>query len=348
LSIEAFLIILSRVGEWQVDRFFDGVQAWTERKLTKRKAKKLAAKQNRTFKGEVLDWIDAILFAVVVVFLVNQFLFQFFIIPSPSMQDTLLVKDRVMVSKLTYGIETVPQGPKILDSRIPDRDEIITFYNPQYESKGPFFNIFSQVLYMITFSLVNIDVDEQGNMREKLLVKRCAGEAGDTFTFVNGNAYIKAAGTGEFVLESDFREQNGLVTAPHRSIEQETYTGYNAMGRINGLSQAGVSTSNMPKDLVSAYKAIDTEASFTDLYEYNKQTAIGQTMADPFDMQARSTAAKYTTGVYVPEGHVLPLGDNRDNSQDGRYFGPVSADDVNGKVVFRVWPIGRMGSLLGK
>ena len=251
-----------------MDRFFDGVQSWTERYLTKRKARKLAAKRKKkTFKSEALEWIDAILFAVVVIFLVNQFLFQFFIIPSPSMLDTLLVKDRVMVSKLTYGIEVFPQGPKILDSRIPDRDEIITFYNPQYESKGAFFNIFSQILYMITFSLVNIDVDEQGNMREKLLVKRSAAAAGDTVTFINGDAYIKPAGTSEFISEAEFRENNGLSTAPHRTIEEEAYTWYNAMGRINGLSAGGLSTGYMPRYLVNDYKALDDSVSFTDLYE---------------------------------------------------------------------------------
>ena len=51
---------------------------------------------------------------------------------------------------------------------------------------------------------------------------------------------------------------------------------------------------------------------------------------------------------YVPEGHVLPLGDNRDNSQDGRYFGPINADNINGKVVFRIWPLNRIRSLIGE
>ncbi|MBR0521017.1 MAG: signal peptidase I, partial [Spirochaetales bacterium] len=273
-----------------MDRFFDGVQSWTERYLTKKKARRLANKRKkRTFLSETLEWLDAILFAVVVIFLVNQFLFQFFIIPSPSMLNTLLVKDRVMVSKLTYGLELFPQGPKILDSRIPDRDEIITFYNPQYESKGAFFNIFSQILYMITFSLVNIDVDEEGNMREKLLVKRSAAASGDTVTFIDGNAYIMPAGTSEFVLESDFREANGLSTAPHRTIPEEAYTWYNSMGRINGLSAAGVSSGYMPRYLVNDYRALDESISFTDLYEYNKQTALGTMMADPMDMSARST-----------------------------------------------------------
>jgi len=330
-----------------MERIFDWVLTRTENHLTKRKAKKLYAKQHRTVLGEILDWLDAILFAVVVVFLINQFLFQFFVIPSPSMLDTLLVKDRVMVSKLTYGVELYPQGPKILDSRIPDRDDIITFYNPEYESKGPFFNVFSQVLYMITFSLVNIDVDENGNMREKLLVKRSAGAAGDTVTFRNGDAYFKYAGTGEYVLESDFRAANGLSTAPHTTISDEAYTWYNAMGRINGLTGSGVAASNIPRHLTSDYQAMDNTVSFYDYYSYNSQTAIGQIMADPTDAEARSTLAKYQTGVYVPEGHVLPLGDNRDNSQDGRYFGPVSADAVNGRVVYRIWPLGRTGSVIG-
>ena len=329
-----------------MERFFDWVQTRTERYLTKRKAKKAAEKQNRTFLSETLGWIDAILFAVVLVFILNQFLFQFFVIPSPSMVDTLLVKDRVMVSKLTYGVELYPQGSKVLDSRIPDRDDIITFYNPQYESKGPFFNVFSQVLYMITFSLVNIDVDEQGNMREKLLVKRSAGAAGDTYTFIEGDAYIKAAGTGEYILESDFRAQNGYSTAPRRTTLKETYTGYNARGRINGLMLSGVSQTDLPRHLLTDYNNTDSNAEFNDLYAYNKQTATGQMMADPTDMAARSTWAKYDIGVYVPDGHVLPLGDNRDNSQDGRYFGPIDADNINGHVVFRIWPLKRIRSLV--
>ena len=332
-----------------MDAFFDAVQNWTERYLTKRKAKKQAKKdRKRTLWTEILDWLDAIVFAVVVVLLINQFLFQFFIIPSPSMLNTLLVGDRVMVSKLTYGIELYPEGPKILNARQPDRDEIITFYNPQYESKGPVFSLLSTIIYMGTFSLVNIDVDEDGNMREKLLVKRTAGVAGDTITFRDGDAYIKASGTGEYVLESTFREENGLSTAPHRTIEKSTYVGYNALGRINGLYNAGLSTSQLPKHLVEDQKTIDSETSFTDQYGYNKNVAIGIMMANPASDDARSEWAKLEVGMYVPDGYVLPLGDNRDNSSDGRYFGPVSIDSINGYVCSTIWPLNRIGSLLGK
>ena len=329
-----------------MEAFFNGVQTFTERWLTKRKAMKVARKnKKRTLWTEILEWLDAIVFAVFVVLLINQFLFQFFIIPSPSMQNTLLVGDRVMVSKLTYGLELFPEGPKILDSRLPDRDEIITFYNPTYESKGTFFNLVSTILYMGTFSLVNIDVDENGNMREKLLVKRAAGVAGDTVTFIDGDAYIKASGTGEYVLESQFGSLNGLSTEPHRSIDKSTYVWYNALARLDGLLGEGVPSSQLPRHLIEDQQDLDRTVSFTDQYGYDKNVAIGRMMADPSDDDARSAWAKADVGMYVPQGYVLPLGDNRDNSGDGRYFGPVSAKSVNGYVATRIWPLGRIGGL---
>ncbi len=42
-------------------------------------------------------------------------------------------------------------------------------------------------------------------------------------------------------------------------------------------------------------------------------------------------------GAYeVPEGHVFCMGDNRDNSSDGRYWGSVPIDTIKGKALF-IW-----------
>lgn len=56
------------------------------------------------------DWLDAIIFAVIVVTFINIFFFQAFKIPSSSMENTLYTGDHLFVSKLTYG-PRVPQTP---------------------------------------------------------------------------------------------------------------------------------------------------------------------------------------------------------------------------------------------
>ncbi|MCR4859449.1 MAG: signal peptidase I [Bacteroidales bacterium] len=56
------------------------------------------------------DWLDAIIFAVIVVTFINTFFFQAFKIPSSSMERSLYTGDHLFVSKLTYG-PRLPQTP---------------------------------------------------------------------------------------------------------------------------------------------------------------------------------------------------------------------------------------------
>ena len=55
----------------------------------------------------VYEWVNAIVFATVVASLVHIFIFQMYVIPTSSMEGSLLVGDYLYVSKVTYG----PQMP---------------------------------------------------------------------------------------------------------------------------------------------------------------------------------------------------------------------------------------------
>jgi signal peptidase I len=50
-----------------------------------------------------IEWLDALIFAVIAVTLINIFLFQNYKIPTGSMEKSLLIGDRLFVSKLAYG-----------------------------------------------------------------------------------------------------------------------------------------------------------------------------------------------------------------------------------------------------
>lgn len=58
----------------------------------------------------IMGWVDAIVFALVAIYFLNQFFFQNFVIPSSSLEKTLLTGDYLLVSKLSYG-PRVPQTP---------------------------------------------------------------------------------------------------------------------------------------------------------------------------------------------------------------------------------------------
>ena len=65
--------------------------------------------KNRAFIS-IMSWVDAIVFSLIAVYFVNEFFFQNYVIPSSSLEKSLLVGDYLFVSKMSYG-PRVPQTP---------------------------------------------------------------------------------------------------------------------------------------------------------------------------------------------------------------------------------------------
>ncbi len=67
-------------------------------------------KRDKAKNSKFIEWVDALIFAVVAVTFINIFLFQNFNIPTGSMEKSLLIGDYLFVSKVSYG-PRIPNTP---------------------------------------------------------------------------------------------------------------------------------------------------------------------------------------------------------------------------------------------
>ena len=63
------------------------------------------------------------------------------------------------------------------------------------------------------------------------------------------------------------------------------------------------------------------------------------------DMMNGSKDQNYFTDFSVPENCVFAMGDNRTGSTDCRAFGCIPLEKIEGKVLFRFWPLSKFGGV---
>ena len=319
--------------------FLDRLCRATEGFLTYRRKARRVRKEKLRGKNPILDWIEAFVWSAGMVLLINQYLFQAYQIPSGSMIDTLMIRDRIFVNKLLYGPELLPGVGKVPSPITPKRNDVIIFENPSYLSGGPAFDIAQRIIYMLTLSLVDIDRDKNGEPKAHFLIKRAAGMGGDRFVTDRGEMRIRFPGEERWVLE---REYLAALNSPHqisRLVDPAAYPLLEAAGKAAAYTALGLPP---PAELAALADPANT-LRYPDSFAYGRSRLEALRGAYPQDAGYQMQLARETLGWYIPEGSVFPLGDNRDNSRDGRYFGPVRKTKVLGKGALIYWPLGRMG-----
>lgn len=161
----------------------------------------------RKFKGlnkiifEIIDWIDALVWSIFTVLIFQIFVLQLYEIPSESMVPTFLIKDRVFVSKIDCG----PKFP-LTDVGLPDfrkykRGDTIVLRNPHYslDRKSEVKTVTSQLIYMLSLMTVNLNKDENGEMKADPLVKRITGLPGEQLVMQDGVLYVRTKDSDDFI-----------------------------------------------------------------------------------------------------------------------------------------------------
>lgn len=169
----------------------------------------------------LLDWLDAIIFAVVVVTFINTFFFQAFKIPSSSMESSLYTGDHLFVSKLAYG-PRMPQTPLTIPfthNVIGSRESYSTLIQCPYKRLRGFGHVEAGDYVVFGFPngdtvLTKAPADDyymavraagRGNIireygpvkvrpsdKKDHYVKRCVAVAGDTLEIRDGDVYLNS------------------------------------------------------------------------------------------------------------------------------------------------------------
>jgi signal peptidase I len=70
----------------------------------------------------------------------------------------------------------------------------------------------------------------------------------------------------------------------------------------------------------------------------------GTAVSEPFASQCQDAACNMGQ-ITVPKDHWFLMGDNRGNSDDSRFWGPVPTSWIIGKAIVTYWPPDRVGGV---
>jgi signal peptidase I len=173
------------------------------------------------------EWIDAGVFAIVAATIIRTFVFEAYVIPSESMEKTLLINDFLFVNKMSYGAR-IPQTPlsfpfvhntmpgsittpsylkwiQIPYKRLPaftavKRNDVVVFNVPvgdtiinlpEYGSKSPYYDVLRTQFKGDREALMNqFPILVHPMDKTDNYIKRCIAEAGDILQIKNAELFI--------------------------------------------------------------------------------------------------------------------------------------------------------------
>ena len=235
-------------------------------------ADKRAKKQK---KSPLREWFDSVLFAVIAATLIRFLTFEAFAIPTPSMENSLMVGDFLFVSKLHYGIRT-PKTPlqvplthqKIWGTDIPSYSTAIQL--PIYRLPG-FTTVKNGDVVVFNYPPPKPGEPAYPTDLKTNFIKRCIGIPGDVIAIQNQQVFINSkafatpprAETMYFVKTTEVLDErffrrfdivNDFKSAEGPFINWQPLEAYNDSTKTNTLVGYRV---NMTAGVLAKFKTFD-------------------------------------------------------------------------------------------
>ena len=288
------------------------------------------------------EWLDAVIFAVIVVTFINIFFFQAFKIPSSSMEKTLYTGDHLFVSKLTYG-PRVPQTPltvpfthnvifgkesystliqndyrRLKGLRKVKRGDIVVFGFPNGDTvlrKAPSEDYYSLCRFYGKKKVISTLGPVIARPADKVdhYVKRCVAIPGDTLEIREGLVWVDGVQQPSY---------------PGMQISRNLEKVQNDYREIFPFSPDYTWTRDEFGPLWIPEKGATVELTRENLPLYERIIRVYEHSS----VEEALAAGSYT----FKQDYYFMMGDNRHNSLDSRYWGFVPEDHIVGRPVV-VW-----------
>ena len=311
-------------------------------------------KKRRSSFGKALHRVDMSIMAVVLVLLIQTF----YVIPTGSMEETIKIKDRVFANMIKYKFTS----PKVND--------IVAFKEP-VTNKLMFtkrlVGVAGQTLQIKDIQEMNLTdpstVDEAGNTRvsnidagsiylnDKKAEKLNRPYSKDGF-LLDSKIYIPKKGD-KIKIDKIVIIPKGKtkVTGTDNFVTGTYWPGYSD-GNYKFLTPeeflARIGTDKGFKDIIGNEDHYEENNPKYDVYYtfFLKVEGRQETVLPIMDLKYDDALfLKLLKGetLTLDKNYYIAMGDNTTNSLDSRFFGYVSEDRIKGKLLFRWWPLNRLG-----
>lgn len=252
------------------------------------------------------EYLDALIWAASVAFIIKVLLFEAYRIPTGSMENTLLVGDFLLVTKFTYGA-TSPRNVPFTNIRMP-YFKLPGFKDPKLGD-------------IIVFDFPG-DRDEKESGEVLNYIKRCVGLPGDTIQIINKRLYNNGK---EYPNppESKFLP----TTLPTNVTNPKIFP------KGSGWNEDNYGPLRVPKTGDKIY--IDSTNFGTWKMFVQKE---GSTITLSKDKKVLVDNVELKNNEYeVKRDYLWMMGDNRNNSLDSRFWGPMPVENVVGEAFLIYW-----------
>jgi signal peptidase I len=259
--------------------------------------------EKRSKKEKIIGFIKEYASLALILFFVTASFIQGSLVPTPSMEASIMTGDRLMVNKAAYDL-TTPRNIPFTDIELP-HTRLLQWSNPK---KGD-----------IVVFIFPGNQDEIKYNKVESWVKRCVAEPGDTLQVINKVVFVNGK---QLPIPANVQYAN-RHTKPVGVVEGDIFpkgSQYNCDNYGPVVVPKKNEVINLSADNIEKWRTFINREFEKEVVEVNG----GKIYID----------GKETNQYTVKDDYYFMMGDNRDNSYDCRYWGFVPRRNVVGTPMF--------------